>query len=35
MITRVFKNTPAGEIDILVNSTTGRPPFVPVTTTIA
>jgi len=32
LITRAFKTVPGGEVDILVNSTTGKPPFVPVTT---
>ncbi|HVP97338.1 MAG TPA: hypothetical protein VMS83_09365 [Methanoregula sp.] len=33
MVKQAFKTSPAGEIDLLVNSTTGKPPFVPVTTT--
>lgn len=32
LITRAFKTIPGGEVDILVNSTTGKPPFVPGTT---
>jgi len=32
LITQAFKATPGGEVAILVNSTTGKPPFVPVTT---
>jgi hypothetical protein len=35
MITQAFRNSPGAEVNILVNSTTGKPPYVPTLTTAA